>query len=218
MKFLDYLFRHQREIEKLYGAYLGAWNSCIDIFDVAMPIYLQNGMTDDFSCKVEEIRKAESQADELRRTIEYRMYQKSLLPESRGDIVGLLEQLDRIPNRTESILVTISLLRVGFPSALVPEAESMLRETIAALKTLHAIAGMVFHLEEDVHPLVVSIDQAESRCDFFERGMLTRLFSSDLPTIQKLSLREVIMLCAGLTDLAENTADRLLMVGAKRRA
>jgi predicted phosphate transport protein (TIGR00153 family) len=218
MKIFDYLFRHQREIENLYGSYLDVWDSCVEIFEGALALYLHEGVTEDFACKVREIRRAESNADELRRTIEYRMYQKSLLPESRGDIVGLLEQLDRIPNRTESVLVTLSLLKVEFPPELVKEAELLLRETVQALNTLLLMARQVFHIEEDMHPLVVAIDQGESRCDFFEREMLTRLFEMELPTIQKLSLREVIMLCAGLTDLAENTADRLLMVGAKRRA
>ncbi|MEK0368345.1 MAG: DUF47 family protein, partial [Nitrosopumilus sp.] len=38
-----------------------------------------------------------------RREIEISLYEKALIPESRGDILGLLEAVDRIPNKAESV-------------------------------------------------------------------------------------------------------------------
>lgn len=218
MALFDFLFKHQREIEALFDQYLDAWEECVEIFGRAMASHAESGIDSDFVCLQEEIQTVESQADELRRRIEYRMYQKALLPESRGDIVGLLEHLDLIPNRTETILCTIALLKVEFPPALLHDLGSLIRETLVALKDLLRVARQIFHIREKLYPIIANIDKTESRCDFFERGALKQLFElDDVKGLDKVAIREIVLLIAGLTDLAENIGDRMLVVAAKRR-
>ena len=40
----------------------------------------------------------------MRREIEVMMYSKALFPESRGDILTLLETIDRVPNQAEAVV------------------------------------------------------------------------------------------------------------------
>jgi uncharacterized protein Yka (UPF0111/DUF47 family) len=52
---------------------------------------------------VEEVHRAEWKADDQRRTIELQLYERALIPESRGDVLGLLETLDVIPGMFQSL-------------------------------------------------------------------------------------------------------------------
>jgi len=48
-----------------------------------------------------EISNLESECDMLRRRIERKIYQETLIPEHRGDVLGLLEHLDKIPGQLQ---------------------------------------------------------------------------------------------------------------------
>lgn len=49
------------------------------------------------------------------------MYSKALFPESRGDILGLLESMDRVPNQAESSLRSIFTQHLTIPENFTPK-------------------------------------------------------------------------------------------------
>ena len=56
-----------------------------------------------------KIDTTESDADNLRRKIERRLYTETLIPESRGDVLGLLESCDKVLNKTAETLHQFSV-------------------------------------------------------------------------------------------------------------
>ena len=107
MKLSDFFLRKQKLIEKDLFDYLDQWRKCLEDFKNGIEVYLTEGLGEKFDYYVERTHKMESRADDLRRKIEWEMYSKALLPESRGDILGFLETMDQIPNKAESILYQI---------------------------------------------------------------------------------------------------------------
>ena len=74
------------------------------MFKFAVDVYLRDSFIDESFQKHHHGDFLESEADRLRRTIEIQLYTQTLIPESRGDVLGLLENLDNIINLIEGVL------------------------------------------------------------------------------------------------------------------
>ena len=102
------LFKNKQKIlEKQLFSYGEKAALCIQEFQRTFQAYAE---THDFKAlqeDVERVHKAESEADDIRREVEDMMYTRALFPESRGDILGLLEALDSVPNQAEKVVRAI---------------------------------------------------------------------------------------------------------------
>ena len=55
----------------------------------------------DVQTVTDQISELESECDSLRRDVERRIYSETLIPEIRGDVLGMLENLDKIPGQIQ---------------------------------------------------------------------------------------------------------------------
>jgi len=213
----DFLYRHQRHIEGLYDEYLLEWHTCIESFQEAMTHYLAHGNTDEFAYLCEKTHKIESKADDFRRNIEFQLYSKALLPESRGDILGLLETIDKIINKCESVLYQIHLENLELPESMAGYFRRILSVSSECLEAVHKAASDYFANKENMIEMARQIDEKESECDHIEREAIRNLFTSDLPWHLKFQLENLIIEMGNITDRAEAVADRLVLTSVKRK-
>ena len=115
MKLFDFFLRKQRLVEEAIFDYLSKWKKCLEDFKAGMEVYLNEGLGERFDYYVEQVHKAEERADELRRKVEWEMYSKALIPESRGDMLGFLETMDKIPNRLNHFSTRLNFKDLNFP-------------------------------------------------------------------------------------------------------
>ena len=85
------------------------------LFKIAIKVYLTEGYTEEFEQKLQDVNKMESEADHLRRAIETQLYTQTLIPDSRGDVLGLIENLDQLLNLFEGSLWAFSIERPDIP-------------------------------------------------------------------------------------------------------
>lgn len=78
------------------------------IFKLGIKSYLDNQM-ESFEDHLKDLRKVEETADNLRRNIEIKLYTRTLIPESRGDVLGLMESCDKVLNLTAETLLEFSV-------------------------------------------------------------------------------------------------------------
>lgn len=217
MRVFDFFLKKQRLIENYVFDYLEQWGKCLEDFKSAMDVYLTEGLGEKFDYYVEHTHKMESRADDLRKKIEWEMYSKALLPESRGDILGFLETMDKIPNKAESILYQIQLQRLRWPEELTRSLRRIVDLTCEAIQLVYEAAKALISQEGDIHQLADGIDDKESECDHAERDIIARIFAMDIDTAEKALLKELIIELGTLTDRAENVSDRLTLLSVKRR-
>lgn len=217
MALWDFLFRRQRQVEELYAEYLDQWKRCTDSFEKAMDLFLERGNSEEFGYWCRETHKHESRADDLRRKIEFELYSKALLPESRGDVLAVLEAVDRVINKVESILFQLHLENVEVPDLVADHFRRVYTVTRGCLPLVHEAAAACFKSRSGIVSLVEQIDQKESECDHAERAAIRALFASDLPWHTKFQLKNVILELGNVTDRAEGASDRLLITSVKRR-
>ena len=97
------LFGKSRSLIAEIDSYLEVIQQSGLLFFEAVREYM-DGKLDLFEKRLIEVKKAEQDADKLRRDIKHKLYSHLLIPESRGDVLALLETLDDVPDTVYKIL------------------------------------------------------------------------------------------------------------------
>ena len=213
----QFLFKKEQQVQQLIYQYLDSLKMAQDNFLKAMNVYFQKGFCEDFDFLIEQTHKVESKADDTRYEIETMMYAKALIPESRGDVLGLLEAVDRIPGLFELILYMIQTQRLRTPDFLVLDIKELIRVSLECCDLLIKEVEALFKKSGDIRSLVSDIDNNESRCDHIERRIITRIFDSDVDPFQKLQLKEMVIQLGEISDQADRVSRRVHIVSTKRR-
>ncbi len=210
-------YRKNKELFDNIMRYLQEVSETSVCFTQAMHYYLANGINEEFENQVKNVHSLESSADNHRREIEITMYKKSLLPDSRADILELIERIDRLPNRNESILWQILTENVTLPDMLKDEFAHLVDLSEQTVSLVAECANDIFLKGERVKELTDHIDSNESTSDKIERTLIRRLFTSDMDLGEKLLVKDVILQTGKITDDAESIADRITIFNIKRQ-
>lgn len=212
----SFLFKKQQEVALLIGEYLENFKLTQEFFTEALNICLEGGCSGDFDFMTDQTHKFESKADDIREEIKNLMYSKALLPESRGDIMGLLETIDEIPGIFELLLNMIRTERIDIPEFIIPDIKELVGVSLASCDLVTRQVEALFKRKGGVRALVSTIDQNESHCDHIERRIITSIFKSDLDPFQKLQLKELIVYMGDISDQADRVAKRVNIISMKR--
>ena len=210
------LFRKQKTIiEKLEG-YLSCIDICVTRFTKCMEKLMNDFGSEENYKIVQSVHEAESDADDHKRQIEYHLYEKALIPESRGDVLGIIEALDKIPNMMESICYQMLLQKICIPEEYKRKINELIEINVESYEQLkRAINGLFYN--SSVMEVINRIDMIESESDKIERDLIEKIFNSDMDKADKLLFREIVINIGNISDRAQVVADRLTLAIIKRR-
>jgi len=171
----------------------------------------------DFDFLTEQTHKFESEADDIREEIKALMYSKALIPESRGDIMNLLEAMDEIPRLFELILHMIQAQKLVIPEFIVPDVNELIRVTIDSFYLMTRQVKALIRKSDEIRGLMAIIDKSESQCDHIERRMITRVFDSNIDAFLKLQLKELIINLGYISDQVDRVSKLINIISLKRR-
>ena len=175
------------------------------------------GKLEVFAASLTSIQDTEHRGDDLRRSIERDLYSKTLIPESRGDVMELLEDMDALLDRYTGLLWQFEIERPEIGSDFhedfrellqysIESVEADVRSCRAFFKHIHAVAD---HLHK------VSFWEKES--DKVSTRLQKAIFGrADLHLSHKMHLRFFVKLVDRIADEAEDVADRLNIYVIKR--
>jgi predicted phosphate transport protein (TIGR00153 family) len=206
----------QKQVQDQLAQYNEQVLTCMDVFQEAIRAYCENQDRDVLKESVQKVHRAEGLADDIRREIEVLMYTKALFPESRGDILGLLEAMDRVPNHTESTAHMILNHHIAMPEQYCSPIQGLVEITNRCVHEMINAVHALFTSFVNATVIVGKIDELESEADHVEDDLIDRIFSSDLEGIDKILLRDLTRRIAGISDRAENVGDRIRIMVAKR--
>ena len=206
----------QKEIQSQISEYCASVLECMDFFQEAVKEYCDNNDRKAVKTSFAQVHKAESRADDLRREIEVLMYSKSLFPESRGDIMGLLETMDRVPNQAESSIRMIWNQYVTIPEQHNAELLNLVDVCCRAAYAMVEAAEKLFYDFTNAAVAVGKIDELESEGDRIEASLIEKVFSEKVDSISTIVFRDFIKCVVQISDRAENVGDRIRIIVAKR--
>ena len=217
--------RRKHRIEEQMEEYLGVTGKCKDAFLEGMEYFIKQGKVDQSYYKfLEKTKKYEGIADDLRDSIERRMYEDALIPESRGDVLAFLETFDRIPNRMEGIAEFIDEVNLKIPTTLpTDERENFDREihdlchgVVDTFELAIESANCFFKDPKRVRDFTVAIDRHESDCDKIESRLKRYVFHQDgFTDLQRILFLELFELVGDIADMAEDFQRRIILLSFK---
>ena len=213
-----FFWKKERQVEQNIEEYLVETERCLAAFDEAFEAYFSEGLSEKMEQLVEKVHHRERSADDKRREIETTMYGKALIPESRGDILGMLEALDLIPNQCESVLYQIWTQDLIVPDQFVAKVKQLIRVNIDSYGVLCQTMRDLFGKIKQIPQGAARITDKEAESDHIERTLIKEIFQSDLEKADKILLKELVLQIGAISDRAENAADRLRNIAVKRQS
>ncbi|MDX9823178.1 MAG: DUF47 family protein, partial [Syntrophales bacterium] len=100
-----------------------------------MDAYLKRNM-EAFSQSLTSIRNTEHRGDDLRRSIEQDLYKKTLIPESRGDVMALLEDMDALLDRFTALIWQFEIERPDICAEFHEDFRELLNYSVEAVEAV----------------------------------------------------------------------------------
>ena len=213
----SFLFKKENLLDTLILQYLENLTRTQEHFVKAMDTCLDEGICGQFSFLIDQTHKFESKADEIREEVNLLMYSRALIPESREDIMNLLEHMDVIPRIFELILHLIRTQKLKIPPFIEAETKDLIRISVESCELMIRQVELMLKNKGGIRALLSTIDHNESHCDHIERSLTIKVFDSDLETCAKLQLKELIIAMGEISDQADRVSKRVNIMTLKRR-
>ncbi len=166
--------------------------------------------------KLEQLAALEKRCDELRRSIEMTLYSEMLIPESRGDVLILLADLDDLVDGFKATLMMFVVERPDVPQDCRASMSELGDLVIEASEHTVRASRAFFRDAGTIRDFVHKIGYFEAESDGVGLRLRRQVFDSDLPLARKLHLRDVIREICEIADNAEDCGDRLMIYAIKR--
>ncbi|MBW1871968.1 MAG: DUF47 family protein, partial [Deltaproteobacteria bacterium] len=107
--------KKERQIEELFKHHIDKVGEVVDSMYKAAQDYCTDCA--EFKQRASEVLHGESEADDMRREIEQRLYEGAFMPIQRGDYAAMVEKVDKIANQCEAVAEFLLLTRPGLSAA-----------------------------------------------------------------------------------------------------
>jgi predicted phosphate transport protein (TIGR00153 family) len=216
---MPFLFNNRtKQLETEIDKYLDSVLKAGLIFYEGVKHYLSNDKKA-FQNDFDKISELETSADNIRREIKTKLYTYMLIPESRGDVLGLLETLDDVVDICEIVLKQLSIENPEMPDYL---KEDFLELSEFSQKTVEELvkgARAFFKEINMVNDFVNKVHFYEHEADDVEEQLKRKIFGTDkIPRFsRKIHMRYFAEKIAAVSDVAEDVAERLAVYAIKRK-
>ena len=209
------LLKSTKMLEAQIDEFLNAVSQGTIVFQKAIKDYLHNDR-EKLAGDLVTISQLENRADELRRTIENQLYSHSLIPEHRGDVLGLLESMDNVIDTAKHLLIQFSVESPDIQMVLVKDFLDLTEQSAQAAESIVMSARAFFREVGAVKDHLHKVYFYEKEADKIAENLKRRIFSLKIDLARKMHLASFVQHVDSIADRAEAVADRLSIYAIKR--
>jgi uncharacterized protein len=210
-------FKQANQSIELIDSFINTIDQGALIFKEGVKNYLL-GDQDSFRDNLKTLSVMENEADNIRRKIENILYTQSLMPQLRGDILKLLEELDNIIDMAKKSLFQFDVEVPHIPVALNHDMIKLTEISCSAIEAVLPAARAYFRspekIKEKLHRVYLYEREADKLADAIKRKVFQELPIARLS--QKFHLRYFTLHIETLSDAAQRVADLLSIMAIKR--
>jgi predicted phosphate transport protein (TIGR00153 family) len=178
--------------------------------------YIRHGWDATAEEKYEQVREFEDRGDTLRSTIGQSLYTEMLLPDTSGDVLGLLSSLDRLLDDLQHCIVVVRIEQPEIPAEFQEDWLECVGLAADTVEQVVVAARSYFRDPNATRDHIHKIHFYENETEETAVRIIEQLFRSDLPLDRKLQLRGHVWLIDRVADLADDAGDALAIYAAKR--
>ena len=210
------IFGKTKQLELKMDQFLDKISEGGIIFKQGIKCYLNNECSE-FDRYLDTIRRLEHEADELRKNIEISLYTQTLIPESRGDVLSLLESCDDAIDRATDTLVEFGVENPFIPEEFHDGFRSLAKSAVKAQEEMVLAMRAFMRDPMGVRNYLHKVNHWEEESDLIAYNLKHAIFqNSELSLSQKIHLRYFTLHVDLLADKAQDVADRLAIYTIKR--
>lgn len=209
--------RGTRKVQNDIDLFFDKVGDATTLFSRLVKEYLrENGPSDHFNQTLDQLVDIERGADELRRGIESYLYEKTLIPDLRSDVLALIEEVDGLLSPQIAVSYALRIEQPDIPAVFHNGFVSLIDSTTLCVEHLLRGARAFFRdtvsVRDHSHKVVFEESQADKLCT----ELKVAIFASDLDKVEKIHLRYFIERIDLLANRAEDIADALTIYAIKR--
>ncbi len=209
------LFRQTRELEAEVDDYLDLIIQGGMLFRQGVKCYLEH-RTDEFEDRLQELRGIEQRGDTLRRGIVSKLYLHTLIPDSRGDVLGLLESADEVLNLITATLLRFSVEEPELQDDLNPHFRDLAENAIAAVEAMVGGCRAYFRDLGAVRDHITRTQSFREEVNRIAETYVREVFRRNLRLSHKNQLRYFVSHTEQIAEDADDVCDRLAVASIKR--
>lgn len=209
-------FGRTKAIERQIDEFLDIVSEAGIVFEQGVVLFVDR--PDDEACqqKVAQLKDLEHRGDHLRMGIETDLYTNMLIPESRGDVLSLLDALDDLTDGFEADFVSFIIEQPEIPDDVKADFKDLVSAVVKSVEHTVTASRAFFRDPGSVRDHVHKIGFYESDADRVAIRIKRHVFGSGLPLERKIHLRDWVNAIDSIADDAEDVGDRLSIYAIKR--
>ena len=130
------VFGQTKQLEREIDQFVDILSEVGLVFKTIIPLYLTNGATDKFDEMVEQVREMESKADKITKEVERTLYEETLIPDARSDVLRLLEHMDEIIGMYQGNCYHFSIQKPDFPKEFHEDLNNLTETVVNCVESL----------------------------------------------------------------------------------
>ncbi|SDP33612.1 DUF47 domain-containing protein [Desulforhopalus singaporensis] len=203
-------------IEKEIENFLNQVSQSGLIFNQGITTFFEsNG--DKFERLLQQMIDTEHRADRLRRSIEDHLYRKTLIPESRGDVLRMIETMDSLLGKFKGAMYQLYIEKPAIPQSLAAGVKSLSDNVVNSVEALTLSVRAYFTDINKVADHLHKVSFWEKEADVVSTQLQLEIFNNEqFELSQKMQLRDIIRRIEDISNQAEDVADSLSIYVIKR--
>ena len=186
------------------------------LFKKGLIDYLKDNSVD-FEKRLHAVSEHERKADELRLSIEKELYIHTLIPESRGDVLAILENTDRVIDDIKEALQVFAVERPEIPEFLDDLFIELADSSIESVESLIRSVRAFFKDIASVNDHIYKVKFYEREADKAAMSLKNDIFNAEIDLSHKIHLRFCAQQIEKISDSAEDMSERLAIYTIKRQ-
>jgi predicted phosphate transport protein (TIGR00153 family) len=210
------LFGQTKQLEREIDQFVDILSEVGLVFKSIVSLYLNNGNSDKFDGMVEQVRGMESKADKITKEVERTLYEETLIPDARSDVLRLLEHMDELIGMYQGNCYHFSIQKPDFPKEFHRDLISLCETVVNCVESLCLTVRSFFRDTKSVRDNAHKVTFYEKESDIQFSSLARKIFDSKLPLDQKMHLRYFVEKIDRICDQAEDIADEIQIYAIKR--
>ncbi len=148
--------------------------------------------------------------------MEGQLYRETLIPESRGDVLGVLERMDSIIDRTKHTIQGFAIEQPVIPAKLKKSYLQLTEQVVLAVESLSYTVRAYFSDITAVKDHLHKVKFYESEADHIAETLKREIFGMKIDLSVKMHLKSFVDKIDILADYAESVSERIAIATIKR--
>ena len=210
-------FRNTNQLIKNIDLFIEVVDESLLVFQQGVLHYLDKNF-DRFQEDIQLITTLEDKADELKRSIESELYNNSLIPEYRGDVLHLIDKIDDLADTSKENLYQFDIEMPKVPEEMKEDFRRLCEASMLTVGQILPAVREFFYQSSMVNDKIQKAYFYEKEVDKIAYNLKRKLFKEIkvLKFSEKVHLRYFALHIQQISDIGKKIGDILAIIALKR--